>query len=280
MGIGNAAHGNQSYYFGKMDFWTSNAFDGSRHEWTHVAPAFVELSFESIVALRDATETANSMSTSTPAPTPPHPISWSATQALYEPMLNTTIAGGTAAEVKTSAVFAPETNLMTVRIKSAAATTLSLRLSTQLPSACSSRTSCMADLPMHFAAVAESNGGASITMQREANHWVHNEAVLVECDPRLIPTMGERRFSLTTDGELMLQNSSETDPAAGSGGTRGNTAAECLSRLPASGQHSAARRRPISDTIVSKSDCSATATLKNGWVLTPQGLSCCFSVWY
>ena len=34
VGIGNAAKGNQSYYFGKMDFWSSNAFDGSRFEWT------------------------------------------------------------------------------------------------------------------------------------------------------------------------------------------------------------------------------------------------------
>ena len=33
VGIGNAAHpGNQSYYFGKMDFWSSNAFDGSRYD--------------------------------------------------------------------------------------------------------------------------------------------------------------------------------------------------------------------------------------------------------
>lgn len=32
VGVGDAAHGNQSYYFGKMDFWSSNAFDGSRYE--------------------------------------------------------------------------------------------------------------------------------------------------------------------------------------------------------------------------------------------------------
>ena len=43
---------------------------------------------------------------------------WAATQELYEPMLNTTLAAGTDAEVRTSAVFAPETNVMTVRLRS------------------------------------------------------------------------------------------------------------------------------------------------------------------
>ena len=100
VGIGNAAHGNQSYYFGKMDFWSSNAFDGSRFEWTHVAPAFIEMSFASVLAAQ-----------------PKHNVSWSAVQELYEPMLNTTLAAGTGADVQTSAVFAPETNVMTVPMR-------------------------------------------------------------------------------------------------------------------------------------------------------------------
>ena len=60
-----------------MDFWSSNAFDGSRFEWTHVAPAYVELSFASVLAARGG-------------------HSWAAVQELYEPMLNTTLAAGTA----------------------------------------------------------------------------------------------------------------------------------------------------------------------------------------
>jgi hypothetical protein len=43
---------------------------------------------------------------------------------------------------------------------------------------------------MTFATTAEAGGGAALTMQREANHWVNNEAALVECDPELIPTVG------------------------------------------------------------------------------------------
>jgi hypothetical protein len=232
-----------------MDFWTSNAFDGSRHEWTHVAPAYVQLSFASILDLgratpwvgeglrdRDSIHNINSNNSSSSTA-----FRWSATQTLYEPMLNTTMAGGTSAEVSTTAVFAPEINLMTIRIKSAATTTLSLRLSTQLPSACSARTSCMADLPMEFGSTAEADGGAALTVQRAANHWVHNEAVLVECDQHLIPTMGQRAFALTSNGSVVLRNSTGTDPAAGSGGTRGNVATECLAMLPAEGQHSNAR---------------------------------------
>jgi hypothetical protein len=30
VGVGDAVNENMSYYFGKMDFWTSNAFDGRR----------------------------------------------------------------------------------------------------------------------------------------------------------------------------------------------------------------------------------------------------------
>ena len=191
VGVGDAAHGNQSYFFGKMDFWSANAFDGSRYEWTHVAPAFIELSFASVLA-----QAGNH--------------TWSATQELYEPSLNTTLAAGTAAEVQTSAVFAPETNVMTVRLRSAAETTLTLRLSTQLPHACSGHTSCMADLPMTFDTTTEAGGGTALTMQREANHWVNNEAVLVECDPELIPTVGERRFDVAaTTGDITVHGGTQ-----------------------------------------------------------------------
>lgn len=31
VGVGDAVNENMSYYFGKMDFWTSNAFDGRRY---------------------------------------------------------------------------------------------------------------------------------------------------------------------------------------------------------------------------------------------------------
>ena len=157
----------------------------------HVAPAYVELSFASVLAA------------------PAH--TWAATQELYEPMLNTTLAAGTDAEVRTSAVFAPETNVMTVRLRSAKATTLSLRLSTQLPSACQGRTSCMADLPMTFATTKEADGGAALTMTRLANHWVNNEAVLVECDPQLHPTMGQREFAIDSSGAISLQNVSYSE---------------------------------------------------------------------
>ena len=159
----------------------------------HVAPAYVELSFASVLAA------------------PAH--TWAATQELYEPMLNTTLAAGTDAEVRTSAVFAPETNVMTVRLHSAKATTLSLRLSTQLPSACQGRTSCMADLPMTFATTKEADGGAALTMTRLANHWVNNEAVLVECDPQLHPTMGQREFAIDSSGAISLQNVSYSESA-------------------------------------------------------------------
>eukprot|EP01052_Picozoa_sp_SAG31_P044725 SAG31_NODE_7901_length_1569_cov_3.002398_2_plen_223_part_00 len=130
---------------------SNNAFDGHRFEWTHVAPAFVQLSFASVLA-----QNGNH--------------NWTATQELYEPMLNTTLAAGTAAEVHTSAVFAPEANIMTVRMSSAKATTLDLRLSTQLPNACSGHTSCMADLPMKFATTSEPDGGSALTMEVSYNY--------------------------------------------------------------------------------------------------------------
>jgi hypothetical protein len=222
-----------------MDFWSSNAFDGSRYEWTHVAPAFIELSFASVLAQK-----GNS--------------TWSATQGLYEPMLNTTLVAGTAAEVQTSAVFAPETNVMTVRLRSAMATTLTLRLSTQLPHACSGHTSCMADLPMKFATTTEVDGGAALTMQREANHWVNNEAVLVECDPELIPTMGVREFDVSSV-------SSPSSSSTGSGGIslRSQEAGqkECLALLPAEGKPypASVRHPPTTDHIVSKGPCGSSA---------------------
>ena len=204
VGVGDAAHGNQSYFFGKMDFWSANAFDGSRYEWTHVAPAFIELSFASVLA-----QAGNH--------------TWSATQELYKPSLNTTLAAGTAAEVQTSAVFAPETNVMTVRLRSAAETTLTLRLSTQLPHACSGHTSCMADLPMTFDTTTEAGGGTALTMQREANHWVNNEAVLVECDPELIPTVGERRFDVAaTTGDITLHGGTQPGGAAAAAVSKNN----------------------------------------------------------
>ena len=180
---------------------------------------------------------------------------WSAVQELYEPALNTTMAAGTAAEVQTSAVFAPETNVMTVRLRSAAPTTLSLRLSTQLPSACSSGKSCMADLPMAFHATAEAGGGAALTMKREANHWINNEAALVECDPALIPTLGTRAFAIGLGGgPITLANTSE-----------------CLALQPAEGRRSTARRRPETGTIVSRAPCSTTEET-GPWSLTPGGL--------
>ena len=243
VGIGNAAHGNQSYYFGKMDFWSSNAFDGSRFEWTHVAPAYLELSFASVLAVQ---------------PAKGYNHSWSALQELYEPMLNTTIAAGTDAEVHTSAVFAPETNVMAVRLRSAKKTTLSLRLSTQLPSACAGKASCMAELPMEFATTTESDSGAALTMTREANHWVNNEAVLVECDPELIPTMGVREFDVSSV-------SSPSSSSTGSGGIslRSQEAGqkECLALLPAEGKPypASVRHPPTTDHIVSKGPCSSSA---------------------
>ena len=244
VGIGNAAHGNQSYYFGKMDFWSSNAFDGSRFEWTHVAPAFIEMSFASVLSAQ-----------------PEHNnVSWSAVQDLYEPVLNTTLAAGTGADVHTSAVFAPETNVMTVRLRSAKATTLSLRLSTQLPSACTGRTSCMADLPMKFQTTTEPGGGGALTLSRDANHWVNNEAVLVECDSELIPTMGQREFDIASDGAITLQ-SAMADTAA---------AEECLALLAAEGRPypASVRHHPVTDTIVSKAPC---ATSEGRWLLSSTG---------
>lgn len=62
-----------------MDFWSSNAFDGSRFEWTHVAPGFVQLSFSSLVPTIQVPE-----------------VPWAASQELYEPRLNTTIGAGQA----------------------------------------------------------------------------------------------------------------------------------------------------------------------------------------
>ena len=247
VGIGNAAHGNQSYYFGKMDFWTSNAFDGSRFEWTHVAPAFIEMSFASVLATQ-----------------PEHNASWSAVQELYEPVLNTTLAAGTGADVQTSAVFAPETNVMTVRLRSAKTTTLSLRLSTQLPSACDSHKSCMADLPMKFRTTTEPDGGGALTLSREANHWVNNEAVLVECDPELIPTMGHREFDIASDGAISLHTSTaDSDSDA-------DAVQDCLALFPAEGQPypASVRHHPMTDTIVSKGPC---AVVEGRWLLASTG---------
>lgn len=193
---------------------------------------------------------------------------WSATQELYEPMLNTTLAAGTAAEVHTSAVFAPETNLMTIRLRSAMATTLTLRLSTQLPHACSKTKSCMADLPMTFATRPEAGGGAALTMQREANHWVNNEAVLVECDPELIPTVGERKFDIAaTTGGINLHGGAQP------GGVATAVAAadaECLALLPAEGAPypASVRHHPTTDSIVSKGTCGSA---ESKWSLGSSG---------
>ena len=242
----------QSYFFGKMDFWSSNAFDGSRYEWTHVAPAFIELSFASVLAQK-----GNS--------------TWSATQGLYEPMLNTTLVAGTAAEVQTSAVFAPETNVMTVRLRSAMATTLTLRLSTQLPHACSGHTSCMADLPMKFATTTEVDGGAALTMQREANHWVNNEAVLVECDFALIPTVGERKFDVAaTTGDITLHGGPQPGVDASAAAAAAAAGAECLALLPAEGAPypASVRHHPITDSIVSKGVCGSA---ESKWSLASSG---------
>ena len=193
-------------------------------------------------------------------------------------MLNTTLAGGTPAEVSTSAVFDPETNLMTVRLRSAEATTLSLRLSTQLPSACSGRTSCMADLPMLFATAAPVDeptdptadtdnashpAGAALTMTRLANHWVNNEAALVECDPALHPTVGQREFELDPKtGAVVLRNVSFAGVYP--------PHRECLAELPAENRPypPSVRHAPATDTIVSRAPCSSSG---GGWVLAASG---------
>jgi hypothetical protein len=253
VGIGGVHGGNQSFYFGKMDFWSSTAFDGSRHEWTHVAPGFVELSLGG--------GGSNSWAGA----------SWAATQELYEPRLNTTMHTVSGASFHTSAVFAPEANVLAVRLSSTVATTLGLRLSTQLPSHCrkgENAPSCMADLPMTFGV--ETGPGAALTMTREASQWVNNEAVLVECDPALIPTMGQRSFSLVA-GRIAVAHGT----GAAAGGERGVAERNsCLALLPSQGSHSTARGRPSGDHIISIADCTVAGPVEqqrvSGWRLTPR----------
>ena len=109
---------------------------------------------------------------------------------------------------------------------------------------------------MTFATTAEAGGGAALTMQREANHWVNNEAALVECDPALIPTMGTRAFDVS-GAAIQLRNGSEASVSS--------LTPECLAMLPAEGQHSTAMMRPRTDHILSRAPCAASGG--GGWSL-------------
>eukprot|EP01052_Picozoa_sp_SAG31_P044724 SAG31_NODE_7901_length_1569_cov_3.002398_1_plen_111_part_10 len=100
-------------------------------------------------------------------------------------------------------------------------------------------------------------------LQRKANHWVNNEAVLVECDPDLIPTVGERRFRVTSTGEIYLHaggfgTQSYRDTSAAAAAAVAGVGRECLALLPVEGAPypPSVRHHPTGDHIVSRSLCS------------------------
>jgi len=204
-------------------------------------------------------------------------VSWTASQELYTPRVNATLAASGGRMVTTTAEMDPDRNVFVSRVTPSLHTPLIIRLSTQLPSACSAGKSCMADLPMTFAAASIASdddatastetsrsrgGGTVLTMARAANHMVNNEATLVECDPALIPTMGYREFSVAINGSVTIASTDATTTTITSSAAADEQPL-CLALLPREDGHAVGRGEHV---VVSQAPCSR-GDPKTEWVL-------------
>ena len=124
----------QSYYIGKMDFWThQNVGPPGNTEWySHVAPGHVTLRFGG--------GTPTSPGAGGVASKMMEPDLFSASQELLEARVNTSMgshAGADCGVVSSTAIIAPDDNVLLARVRTTKACSLNLTLST--PNMCKCR---------------------------------------------------------------------------------------------------------------------------------------------
>jgi hypothetical protein len=138
-----------------------------------------------------------------PKPTP-H-FSFAASQDLQNAEVNATlnVSSGNAKEtlvVGSSAIVHPKKNLLVVTLRASQDAILTLSLNTPnqygLPTQAGSNTG---------------EGGSSIWMARSNNKWVHNDAVLGECDPLALMAAATRSFAIDASGNIGPLRNTTTD---------------------------------------------------------------------
>ena len=164
--LGGVVDGGLSFYIGKMDFWTQTsgptARPDSRHLPTHVAPGHVNLAWGA----------------ATPADRAPH--AFTAAQDLARARVNATIGYSTATLSLTA--FIANDNVLIAEITSDKGVDVNVTLAT----------ANMWDLPVSLS----THGTTTMTMERHANSWLNNAAVLTECDADMLLTTGLRGITL------------------------------------------------------------------------------------
>ena len=133
-GFGMSADGKQleqSYYIGKMDFWThQNVGPPGKTEWySHVAPGHVTLRFGTQMPGAGGV-----------APKTLQPDLFSASQELLEARVNTSMgshAGADCGVVTSTAIVAPDDNVLLARVRTTKACSLNLTLSSPNMCKCS-----------------------------------------------------------------------------------------------------------------------------------------------
>ena len=150
--LGGAVNGALTFFTGKMDFWTQTSGPkgrtDSRHLTTHVAPGNVTLQW--------GVEAA--------------PLHFEAWQDLEHATVNASVGYGTA-NLTLSAVLLAEENVLVARMRVDKAVLMTISLGS----------GNLWDLPIRAGVQ-----GTTLTLAREANAWLNNAAVLVECDSEMV----------------------------------------------------------------------------------------------